>query len=333
MTSSDILSGTWATLKDEPNNLMGYYERRICAGSKYSLFAGICKPSDLVNFSLICATTQASKIQEQELKGFRLVKESLKDELTRIRIELTQKSYQDIFQWVASDILDKLIEFNNESEAAFVMEKRIEHWKRFIQASGPDGLSLNAQVGLFGELLNLNTHLNFTNNKSGALDAWLGPDASNQDFVLGNSALEVKTTTGNEPSRVQISNEYQLDISGFDNLFLCHVRLDEKNDSGMTLPELIDKILDGLPEMLKSLFIDSLTRGGYLDRQRGLYETRGYFERSRDFYSVSEGFPAVTRKILASGISKVSYQIDLSSAGEYRISEQEVLKLYFESLQ
>jgi hypothetical protein len=333
MTSSDVLPDIWAILKNESHELSGCYERRICADSRYSLFAGISKPSGLVNLSLTCSSGQASKVQEQELKGFRLIKESLKDELTRIRIELTQKAYQDIFQWVASDILDKLLEYNNENEAAVIIEKRIEHWKKFIQSSGPDGLSRNAQIGLFGELLILSSQLNFSSNKSSILDAWLGPNASNHDFVMGLTALEVKTTTGNEPTRVHISNEYQLDHSGFENLFLCHIRLDEKQDSGTTLPVLIDEILDSLPKMLRISFIDSLRALGYLDKQRGLYESRGYFERSRNFYKVSEGFPTITRATLASGVSEVSYQIDLSGLAEYRKSEQQVLQLYFESLQ
>lgn len=333
MTNSDILSCTWAVLRDELHDLSGYYERRICAGSRYSIFAGISKPSNLVNFSLITPARQASKIQEQELRGFRLIKEILKDDQTRIRIDLTQTAYQDIFQWVASDILDKLLEHDNENEAAAIVEKRIEHWKKFIQASGPDGLSRNDQIGLFGELLILSSHLNFDSNKNSILDSWLGPDASNHDFVLGSTAIEVKTTAGNEPTRVQISNEYQLDSSGFQNLFLCHIRLDEKLDSGTSLPVLIDEILDSLPEMLRITFRDSLTGLGYLDKQRGLYERRGYFERSRTFYTVSEGFPRITRDTLATGVNQVSYQIDLSGAAGYRNTEQHVLQIYFESLQ
>jgi hypothetical protein len=333
MMSSDILLGAWSILKGELYDLSGFYERRICANSRYSLFAGISKPSDLVNFSLICPTRQASKILEQELKGFRLIKENLANMQTRVRIELTQKAYQDIFQWVASDILDELLEYNNENEAAFIIEKRIELWKKFIQASGPDGLNRNAQIGLFGELLILRSQLSFSNNKSSTLDAWMGPSASNHDFVMGVTALEIKTTTGNEPSRVQISNEYQLDASGFQSLFLCHIHLDEKQDCGTTLPILIDEILDSIPELLRITFIESLAILGYLDKQRGLYENKGYFERGRTFYMVSEGFPMITRKSLMPGVNEVSYQIDLSGVAGYIKTEQQVLETYFESSQ
>ena len=305
MTSSDILFNTWVILKNEPHEVSGSFERRIFANTRYSLFAGISKPSDLVNFSLVCATGQSSKIQEQELQGFKLVKEILNNELTKIRIELTQKTYRDIFQWVASDIVDKLLEYNNEKEAALILDKRIEHWKKFIQASGPNGLNRNTQIGLFGELLTLRSQLNFSTNKTITLDAWLGPESSNHDFVLGLTALEVKTTTGNEPTRVHISNEYQLDTTGFQHLFLCHIRLDEKQGGGLSLPVLIDEIMNELPEVLKITFTDSLTILGYLDRQRGLYESIGYFERSRTFYAVSEGFPMITRELLALGISQV----------------------------
>ena len=333
MMTSNVLSYTWALLKVESHELGGCYERRIYADSKYSLFAGIYKPSNLVYLSLICNSGQASKVQEQELKGLRLSKEVLKVGLTRIRIELTQEDYQDIFEWVASDILDKLLEYDNDNEAAVIIEKRIEHWKKFIQSSGPDGLSRNDQIGLFGELLILRSQLIFNCNLSNILDAWLGPSSSNHDFVMGVTALEVKTTTGNEPTRIHISNEYQLDPIGFENLFLCHIRLVERQDSGTSLPVLIDDILVLLPEMMNNSFKDSLAILGYLDKQRGLYEGKLYFERSRNFYKVSEGFPSITRETLASGVSEVSYQIDLSNLSEYKRSEQQVLQLYFEKLQ
>lgn len=331
MKSSDILSDIWASLKIEKDEYGGYYERRIYASSKYSLFAGIYKPSNLVNFSLICSTKQALKIQDQTLKGFKIIKESLTDDQTRIRVELTQAAYQDIFQWVASDILDKLIEYNNENEAAVILEKRVEHWKKFIQASGPDGLSKNQQIGLFGELLILNSQLNFTSNRNSILDAWLGPDASNHDFVLGKNAIEVKTTTGNEHTRVHISNEYQLDSTGFERLFLCHVRLDERQGSGTSLPVLIDEIMELLPDILKISFIESLAILGYVDKQRGFYEASGYFERARSYYLVTEGFPKITRETLASGVNQVSYQIDLSCAVQNKKTEQQVLQAYFDT--
>lgn len=330
MKSSDILSDIWASLKIEKDEYDGYYERRIYARSKYSLFAGVYKPSNLVNFSLICSTKQALKIQDQALKGFKLIKESLADDQTRIRVELTQAAYQDIFQWVASDIIDKLIEYNNENEAAAILEKRVEHWKKFIQASGPDGLSKNQQIGLFGELLILNSQLKFTNNKNSILDAWLGPDASNHDFVLGKNAIEVKTTTGNEHTRVHISNEYQLDSTGLERLFLCHVRLDERQGSGTSLPILIDEIIELLPDILKISFMESLAILGYVDKQRGFYEASGYLERTRSYYLVTEDFPKITRQILASGVSQVSYQIDLSSAVQNKKTEQQVLQAYFD---
>lgn len=331
MKSSNILASTWNNLKEESLEANGYFERRICASSKYSLFAGIRKPSNLVNFSLIIPHSQASKIQELEVKGFRLTKENIPEGLSRVRIELTQSAYQDIFLWVASDIIDKLLEHDNNDEAATIVEKRIGHWKKFIQASGPDGLSRNDQIGLFGELLVLNSMLNHSENKNSCLDSWQGPNGANHDFTLGASGIEVKTTTGNEPTRVQISNEYQLDVSGLSNLFLCHIRLDEKLNFGVSLPILIDEILNLLPEILKISFIESLAKLGYLNEQRSLYEVRGYTERSRVFYSVSGDFPKITRHSLMAGVSQVSYQIDLSSAVNYKITELSAFQKYFEN--
>ena len=331
MTTSELLAATWKALEDEGFSLVGNYERRICSHTAYSLFAGLSRPTNLIQFSLIVTSAQATRIDDEDLRGFRIFRDAPVDGQVRIRIELTDVSYRDIFLVVSSDILDRLLSINDESQSTVILQRRIDHWKKFMQASGPEGLTRSEQIGLYGELLVLRSLLEFPGNEDIALESWLGPNGSNQDFVLGAHAIEVKTTASNEPTRVRISNERQLDTIGLSLLFLCHIGVDEKAYAGISLPTLVDEIISVLPRHLSATFIDTLAIAGYLNVQRDLYEAIGYIERIRVYYQVSEGFPRIIPSDLMDGVSEVSYQIDLSAAKTLKRPEQHVLSYYFKS--
>lgn len=330
MTTSDLLAETWKALENEGFDLPGNYERRILSHSAYSIFAGINRPSKLIQLSLAVSVVQAAKVHDQEVKGFRLSREHLPTEASvRLRIELTDLSYGDIFLLVSSDILDKLLEVNDTSQTVTILESRIEHWKKFMQASGLGGLTKPQQIGLFGELLILKSLQSVHGMQECSIHSWCGPSRTNQDFVNSDTALEVKTTASNEISRVRITNEFQLDQVGRDKLFLCHICLDEKKHAGISLPTLIDEISNGLPSHLQAVFLDSLAEVGYHGSQKNLYEQVGYTERSRIYYRVSDDFPRIVPTGLMDGVSEVSYLIDLSSAKNSKVSESDVFFSFF----
>lgn len=328
MTTSELLAAAWKTLEEENYSLAGNYERRIFAHTTYSLFAGLTKPSNLIQLSMDVTIAQASKVEDEEVRGFRFYRDAPVDGQVRLRIELTDESYRDIFLVVSSDILDRLLEYKDGTQAAVVLQRRVDHWKKFMQASGPEGLTRSKQIGLYGELLVLRSLLDFQDNKEMALESWLGPNGSNQDFVLEARAIEVKTTASNEPTRVQISNERQLDTVGLSLLFLCHVIIDERTNAGIALPTLVDEIISILPDNLSATFLDLLAKAGYLNVQRDLYGKRGYIERGRIYYQVTDGFPRIIPADLMGGVNEVSYQIDLSAAKEMKRPERNVLSSY-----
>ena len=68
------------------------------------------------------------------------------------------------------------------------------------------------------------------------------------------SAVEVKTTTGNSATAVEVSNELQLDDTDCQPLFLLHVWLREQS-GGRTLPQLVDEIGGMLTAPLLSMLI------------------------------------------------------------------------------
>lgn len=331
MTTSEILVAAWKSLKQENFIQPGYYERRIFSDSDHSLFAGISRPSNLFQLDLAVSMKNAARIADEETKGFRLSRaQSPSENKIRLRLELTDISYGDLFLVVSSDILMQILKLKGEQKAVEAFRHRLDHWIRFMKVSGPDGLSRMQQIGLFGELLVLKTLFKISDQPESILISWQGPKGGNQDFVHKDCAIEVKTTEVNEPTRVNISNELQLDNYGFTHLILCHISVDERIGSGTSLPNLVDEISGMLDSHLIALFMDYLMEAGYHDIQRHLYADSGFIERSRNYYEITDNFPRVTPKDLRVGVSKVRYQIDLSGVYPIKDSESQLIKIFLD---
>lgn len=109
-------------------------------------------------------------------------------------------------------------------------------------------LSEEALLGLIGELLTLEQLLTAVATtrpelRSAVLDLWRGYQRSSRDFVLGASAIEVKTTM-RPTSEHYIHGLSQIQPSNDDEhaLYLLSVSLSPA-DAGFSLPDLVDRLL------------------------------------------------------------------------------------------
>lgn len=77
-----------------------------------------------------------------------------------------------------------------------------------------------------------------------------------RDFQGKDWAVEVKTTSTNNPQFLLINGERQLDDSMIDNLFLFHCSVEVSKSSGETLPERVKEIKDMLSsDLAASIFV------------------------------------------------------------------------------
>lgn len=157
---------------------------------------------------------------------------------------------------------DILFEIEKGEEAPELAAYRtLLRWKRFWKPEVSTMPSLEWLRGLVGEL----TFLESLISKAGprAVNAWMGPEGSDHDFVGKGIGVEVKTT-GRIPPSVQISGIHQLDPSNFDSLILCVYHF-AGEDFGDTLPELVHRIeakLRGNEDILETFF-EKLSMTGY----------------------------------------------------------------------
>jgi hypothetical protein len=329
MTNSSVLKETWATLEAESDQLPGLYERRVFVHTGFAIFAALIRPSKQIRLGFSVSADVNTEGLDRETKGFRVLRQYIAQERTsRIWMELTQSSFRELFEIMTDDVAARILSATDETSAVSALRQRLNHWERFMSASGPDGLSREKQIGLFGELTFLRTMLAEGISATSALEWWHGPISENQDFQAGKLGLEVKATTGNSPKSVRISNELQLDDSDCEPLYLFHLWLRQLEGAGVTLPQMVDDIVDLVGDVLEQLFKDQVEAAGYHEIHRKLYEETGYIERARTYYGVKNNFPRICRSDLRSGVSRVEYQIDLAGFEPFTREESSVLQSF-----
>lgn len=325
-TTSETLERAWASVAEEGKNGEGYYSVRVFANSVCSIFVGQHQPSDLIEFSFEVRPESVKKVSlHHEAKGFEVKVQKTPHapdkKLRRISITLNRKSFCDLFKSLAADIVEKCNLAKTEAEAVLILESRLDHWRRFLEKAGTDGLSSPLQTGLFGELLFLRTLIAKGVPSACALRAWHGPLRENQDYCFGSLAVEVKASTSNNANSVSISNARQLDSTGLKNLYLFHASFDRRDRSGETLRSCVESLFSQFLEAgseCEDLFESLLIAQGYHHCQSHLYDVAGYTLRNQQLYEVKDGFPRITESDLTAGVIEASYKIDLSTAASFK---------------
>lgn len=332
-TVSETLNSAWEAISGDLGKKSGHYSRRILKDSGLAIFVNLSEPEGLPGFFLEVAPSSVKALKlAQSARGFDVSVEravsTSGEAIARVAVRLTHRPFADLFDVLAADVVERASGAASEKDAAAAVHTRLEHWRRFAEKVGPEGLSPHEQTGLFGELLFLKSLLSEGVPGDAAVSAWHGPLRDNQDFCFGATAVEVKASTSNTPQVVTISNERQLDTTGIDALYLIHVSMDRRKGYGKTLPSLVEevscKLRDGWPEM-EFLLGERLLAQGYVGAQDALYREHGFTERARDFYEVKDGFPRIVESQLCGGVSKVRYRLDLAVAADFRVAQEEII--------
>lgn len=220
----------------------------------------------------------------------------------------------ELFTKVAVDLVN-LMESSSAQDGPRIhsaMISRIRAWQAFMKRDSDGVLSTEEEIGLFGELLVLRDLLNHGVSEFDALDSWAGPDDGLHDFLLGDGAIEVKTTMAPAGFMARIANLDQLDDSLHQPLYVAAVRLAQLSE-GTTLPDLIDQIAGLLDDAgARSLLKSRLVSAGYMDMSRTEY-TRRFRCSELTYRIVCVDSPRLTRSNVPAAIHEVRYSLDLDS--------------------
>ena len=175
--------------------------------------------------------------------------------------------------------------------------------------------------GLLGELVLLEWLLGRVPS-SIAVNAWVGPLNSPQDFVLPDRLIEVKTKVPTS-NKVTISSVEQLDPEGTMRLTLAVVNISSLQDElfdAMTPMELIARIqsLLGNDAKSKQEFDKRLRAANFFPHP--YYSKIKFRLNSIRFYEVVNEFPRIRQSSLAKGIVRASYDLDLTACEVFEIA-------------
>ncbi len=232
-----------------------------------------------------------------------------KDGFFSCTLEAAESDVNDVFTLVLQDVIEAVNKENNEEEYLNVLKKRIDKWVDFFKSFKQTIMSRSAVIGLLGEL---NFILEMHKHGCSDIDLiWNGPRMAEQDFQTDCIAVEVKTTTANAIKKVTISSLEQLDIIDRKRLFLCCFRIKENDLNGLTLPMMIERVRNTIPESRRSLFEAKLTCLGYSDVAKERYNEKYSFCETK-VYDITDKFPKITKHNIDKQIEEVTYSVNLN---------------------
>lgn len=233
-------------------------------------------------------------------------------------LKLEKHIDKDLFLSLCETLVTSLQPLTDSSTALAVTLTYIQRWKMFMSGRKSRILSAEEVRGLFAELQFLRFLYQGRLSEKAAVDAWVGPEGSHQDFIFGNTAVEIKSVSGKERSTVRISSEDQLETL-CDNLFLMIFRLNAipESDQAASLNALVRLVEQ---ELNDAVAVEELLRRlaayGYVDIAE--YDTPRFVVASRDAYFVEKDFPRLVRSRIPDGIVRTTYEIELEKIAAFK---------------
>ncbi len=311
MTAVDV----WTELEGEVQSPgPGSVRRRMGPHAPCDIFLALELPSERPMLVMTAPAVAAAQLEGGEWSlGVETELIAQPDGRTDVCLKLTDRRFIDVFGRLADDMIEAVTTQPTAKLALQEFGSRFLRWQRFLERAQPDGLSLARQMGLYGELWTLMEFLLRRRKAAAAADAWVGPLGANQDFQLGNLAIEVKCTGTKLPVKVRIQSERQLDETGVEALYLLILVLDVREGGDKTLADIVASVRQEVSADAKaaSNFEERLLQMGYLDAHGERYGRRSYVVRETHVCQVTLGFPRIVGSQLSQGIGDVRYSLGL----------------------
>ncbi len=331
----ETLHELWRSLADG-HDVSGMDRRRLDTEASLDMFACIFWPSRRLGLLIESDDTSHSLTDRiPNCRGVKVIQEEIgtNNSRTILWVILEDESLLEIFTVLSADLVNAV---KAEQDAGIGLRRCIDRllmWQGLLERVPAEGLSEEVQRGLFGELTVLE---NFCLTELGIFDAvtsWTGSEVSHQDFKIGDSAVEVKTTMGKRHVRISINSEKQLDERPHHVLLLTYVQLEESNAYGISLPSLVARLRLALQvdPVISREFDRRLMLGGYLDIHAPSYERKRYRVAIQRYFHVQRDFPRLTEANLPAGVGDIRYTIIVDDLSEYEVMRKAAIRLVMES--
>lgn len=331
MKPMERIKQIWTQLETNSSAVSGLFKLRYSEKSPCDAFLGVKVP-EMYRMIIIRTPFAAGKDFnfKYEFRGLKFDKIYDHDDskFLLLNLILVDKQFKDVFDVLLVDILNAIIDESDIKVILKTFANRLIKWQSLFEKFKQQGLTPEEQRGLYGELYFMRKFLYDNSDYKNVVISWMGPERQLRDYQFGRWGVEVKTTHGNNHQKVHISSERQLDTTNLDNFFLNHLSLELRQQSGETLNQLVDAVIETLSSDFTALssFRNKLIESGYFDHHRNLYSDIGYFIRQDVFYKIEKAFPRIEERDIRSGIGDVKYSIVISQCSDFIRTDDEVFK-------
>lgn len=255
------------------------------------------------------AIVKSSKIIDVKMK-------KREDGKMALSFDLLDGSYKPMFLIFCKDLIN-VCELAGSEMAISNALARWKYWKEMFGRKKQTILDKSEIKGLIGELLELKNHFMSEWDEAIAIASWMGPMLGHKDFEINDTWYEVKSVTENA-IQVKISSLEQLesDLDGH----LVVVRLEDTStvtENAINLNNMVCSVAKRIKDPTNlELFYTRLDNMGYAFDEE--YDNFCFMYKGTEYYTVSKGFPRITRKDVNSSIGNATYTILLNGIKDYK---------------
>jgi hypothetical protein len=230
---------------------------------------------------------------------------------------LEDDKLKSIFYKFCEDIIEST-RLSKEKDGFAPVIERWNTWIKFFQKTSLP-LSENEVLGLVGEVYFLQNVMVKQYGLEVALEAYIGGDKAHKDFRTLDTWYEVKSIHNGVRS-VRVSSIEQLDSSSPGKLAIITFDQGTPSTNGnITLNGIITAFRETLDLKTRLLFDEKMRKSSYIADDR--YDEYNFVLVQLNQYLVENGFPRLTKDDLPAGVTKASYEIDISAIQPFRIEK------------
>ena len=252
-----------------------------------------------------------------DILGIKIIFEKINN-IQQLSFVLTDIGNDDMFYLICNDLLEKTKHLNDEQKAIDVLLNRLDGWRKFLK-SKRKVLDKRGLIGLIAELYFLKNELFPKFGIKQSLDFWKAPMQEKQDFIVHDTAIEIKTK--NTQNKITISSFEQLN-SELENLYIYVVTITESSQNILNSINAL-KYIENIKREIAAQDIESLLEFekllleyGYLNNPE--FEQLSFFVGEKSIYKVENDFPKISS--IQSGIESLTYKINLDSCQKYEVA-------------
>ena len=293
-------------------------QRRVDAEISHDMF-WMVDPQGRYGFYLKTPKSFDDGISIPNLKGITAVKRTSPEGEGELFLILNDKDDWEIFQVLCNDLINTATQCGIDEEIIDAVEIRLRRWHLLLKQERQRNLTIEVQMGLFSELICLRDTIAPKVGIKQAAISWVGPNFDKQDFLMENSAVEVKSYRTSRGPIVEISSAKQL-TSEKESLYLLTYGL-TNSDEGLTIEDIaksISAMLSAESAGAVDAFESKLMNCGYIPELIREPLIKFKLDRNRS-YQVTEDFPKINASDLKVQIVSVNYSIDLTLCAEFEI--------------